>query len=201
MLLKDLFKIQKAITTSREFFKDSTGIKCVHYGDIYKNYSFKFIDSSEIINSFSEKVKNQIILKEDSIIIPDVTETISDYGHLTYIRFDGTPYINGTHALAITSNGGNLTYLFYYLQNSSNIKKIQSLLLGSTVFGISIKDLENLKLENFGDHTVQQHIVDIIVHLIFFLFFYLKFHFLVAIVLTHLKLLLFFLLFLLVSYH
>lgn len=200
MLLKDLFKIQKATTTSREFFKNSIGIKCVHYGDIYKNYSFKFINSSKIINSFSKNVKEQMILNEDSIIIPDVTETISDYGHSTYVKFDGTPYINGTHALAITSTGGNLKYLFYYLQNSSNIKKIQSLLLGSTVFGISIKDFENLKLENFADYDTQQHIVDIIVHLIYSLSFYLNFHFLVAIFLIHLKLLLFFPLFLLASY-
>ena len=163
MKLFNLYKIQKATTTSREFFINNSGIKCVHYGDIYKNYSFKFINSSNIINSFSKDVKTSLILKEDSIIIPDVTETVSDYGHPTYIKYDGTPYINGTHALAITSNGGNLKYLFYYLQNPSNIKRLQSLLLGSTVFGISIKDFEKFELIEYeGDRTCQQHIVDII---------------------------------------
>ena len=163
MKLFNLYKIQKATTTSREFFINNSGIKCVHYGDIYKNYSFKFINSSNIINSFSKDVKTSLILKEDSIIIPDVTETVSDYGHPTYIKYDGTPYINGTHALAITSNGGNLKYLFYYLQNPSNIKRLQSLLLGSTVFGISIKDFEKFELKEYeSDRTYQQHIVDII---------------------------------------
>ena len=163
MKLFNLYKIQKATTTSREFFINDDGIKCVHYGDIYKNYSFRFIKSSKIINTFSKEVKNSMILKEDSIIIPDVTETVSDYGHPTYIKYDGVPYINGTHALAITSAGGNLKYLFYYLQNPSNIKRLQSLLLGSTVFGISIKDFENFELINYKEaNSCQQHIVDII---------------------------------------
>ena len=163
MKLFNLYKIQKATTTSREFFINDDGIKCVHYGDIYKNYSFRFIKSSKIINTFSKEVKNSMILKEDSIIIPDVTETVSDYGHPTYIKYDGVPYINGTHALAITSAGGNLKYLFYYLQNPSNIKRLQSLLLGSTVFGISIKDFENFELINYKEaDACQQHIVDII---------------------------------------
>ena len=35
-------------------------------------------------------------------IFPDVTETVSDWGHFTYIKYDGTPYINGTHAVALT---------------------------------------------------------------------------------------------------
>ena len=163
MKLSNLYEIQKSTTTSREFFIDDNGIKCVHYGDIYKNYSFRFIKSSNIINSFSKDVKNEIILREDAIIIPDVTETVSDYGHPTYIEYDGTSYINGTHTLAIKSKGGNLKYLFYYLQNSCNIKRLQSLLLGSTVFGISKKDFENFELINYSeDKAAQQHIVDII---------------------------------------
>ena len=52
MKLSNLYEIQKSTTTSREFFIDDNGIKCVHYGDIYKNYSFRFIKSSNIINSF-----------------------------------------------------------------------------------------------------------------------------------------------------
>lgn len=161
MKLSNFYQIQKAITTSREFFVSKSGIKCVHYGDIYKNYSFRFIKSSNIINSFSKEVKKDIILEEDSLIIPDVTETVSDYGHPTYIQYDGIPYINGTHTFAIKTNRGNLKYLFYYLQNPSNIKRLQSLLLGSTVFGISKKDFENFELVNYNeDEVVQKQIVD-----------------------------------------
>ena len=76
MKLKDKIIIHKAITTSREYFQDNIGIKCVHYGDIYKNYSGKTVLSSNIINSFINDVSPEKILYCDSIIVPDVTETI-----------------------------------------------------------------------------------------------------------------------------
>ena len=56
MKINKKVSFHKAITTSREFFKEGTGIKCVHYGDIYKNYSGKKVCSSNIINSFANPV-------------------------------------------------------------------------------------------------------------------------------------------------
>ena len=64
MKINKKVSFHKAITTSREFFKEGTGIKCVHYGDIYKNYSGKKVCSSNIINSFANPVaaeKNLIL--------------------------------------------------------------------------------------------------------------------------------------------
>ena len=162
MKLQDKITIHKAITTSREFFRDNLGIKCVHYGDIYKNYSGKTILSSNIINSFVNEVLPEKILYCDSIIVPDVTETVSDWGHFTYIKYDGTPYINGTHAIALTSSSTDeLQYLFRYLSSNLNRKRLQTLLNGSTVFQIGIKDFYAFSLENYHDETsTQKHIVD-----------------------------------------
>ena len=165
MKIKDLFNIKKSNTTSREFFSNN-GINCIHYGDIYKNYSYKIILSSKIINKFSLNIEKEKIIYSDSLILPDVTETISDFGHITYIKYDNFPYINGTHTFAITPKvnvENNLKYLFYYLQSPKIKKQLQTLLLGSTVFQISKKDLENFELQNMHNKDDQQHIVDIIV--------------------------------------
>ena len=162
MKLQDKITIHKAIKTSREFFQDNIGIKCVHYGDIYKNYSGKTVLSSIIINSFVNDVQPEKILYCDSIIVPDVTETVSDWGHFTYIKYDGVPYINGTHAIALTSNSvEELKYLFRYLSSNLNRKRLQTLLNGSTVFQISIKDFNAFSLENYhNEPTEQSHIDD-----------------------------------------
>lgn len=163
MRIKDLFEINKAITTSREFFDDNKGIPCVHYGDIYRFYNEKTILSSNILNKFTLNLDKLKTINQDSIIMPDVTETITDFGHLTYIKYDKTQYINGTHTLAILNNkNNNLKYLFYYLQSSKIKKQLQTLLLGSTVFQISKKDLENFELQSIHNENEQQHIVDII---------------------------------------
>ena len=163
MKINKKVSFHKAITTSREFFKEGTGIKCVHYGDIYKNYSGKKVCSSNIINSFANPVAAEKILYCDSIIVPDVTETVSDWGHFTYIEYDGAPYINGTHAIAITCNSNDeLKYIFRYLSSNLNRKRLQSYLNGSTVFQINVKDFGLFSLENYHDNPVdQQHIVDI----------------------------------------
>ena len=163
MRIKDLFEINKAITTSREFFDNNKGIPCVHYGDIYRFYNEKTILSSNILNKFTLNLDKLKPINQDSIIMPDVTETITDFGHLTYIKYDKTQYINGTHTLAILNNrNNNLKYFFYYLQSSKIKKQLQTLLLGSTVFQISKKDLENFELQSIHNESEQQHIVDII---------------------------------------
>ena len=163
MKIKNLFIIKTPNTTSRKYLNDTDGVFCVHYGDIYKNYSNKFIKSSKIINKFNFKIDKTKYIFEDSIILPDVTETISDFGHLTYIINDNNNYINGTHTFAICSkNNNNLKYLFYYLQSKANKKRLQSLLLGSTVFQLSLKDFNNFELKEYHSSDIQQHIVDII---------------------------------------
>ena len=117
--------------------------------------------------------------------MPDVTETITDFGHLTYIKYDKTQYINGTHTLVILNNrNNNLKYLFYYLQSSKIKKQLQTLLLGSTVFQISKKDLENFELQSI--HSEQRHIVDIIAYLKFLLLSLLILDFLLINLLVHL---------------
>ena len=108
MKIKDLFEINKAITTSREYFDDNIGISCIHYGDIYRYYNEKTVLSSKILNKFTLDIDKNKILSQDSIIMPDVTETISDFGHLTYIKYDNIKYINGTHTLTILNNKNNI---------------------------------------------------------------------------------------------
>lgn len=187
MRIKDLFEINKGITTSREFFDDNKGIPCVHYGDIYRFYNEKTILSSNILNKFTLNLDKLKPINQDSIIMPDVTETITDFGHLTYIKYDKTQYINGTHTLVILNNrNNNLKYLFYYLQSSKIKKQLQTLLLGSTVFQISKKGLENFELQSIHSENEQRHIVDIIAYLKFLLLSLLILDFLLINLLVHL---------------
>jgi restriction endonuclease S subunit len=164
MVLSEKVKIMRPNTTSREFFDPENGIKCVHYGDIYKNYSGKTINSSAIINRFAQDVSVEKVLHCDSVIVPDVTETVSDWGHFVYVKYDGTPYINGTHTFAITCKSTiTLRYLFRYLQASDNVKRLQTLLNGSTVFQISIANFNAFELQNYhDDEQTQRYIVDLI---------------------------------------
>lgn len=90
-------------------------------------------------------------------------------------------------------------YLYYYLSTDSFINYVVSTSKGTKMPRGDKKAILNYEI-NVHNIYEQQHIVDIIVHLIYSRFFYLKLHFLVAIFLIHLKLLLFFPLSLLESY-
>ena len=164
MKLSEKVNILRPNTTSREFFANSGGVKCVHYGDVYKNYSGKVIKSSTIINNFSLPVASSKILTCDAIIVPDVTETIEDWGHFVYIHYDGIPYTNGTHTFALVSeNSLELQYLFFYLQSKNNRYRLQAFLNGSTVFQISLSNFYSFELDNYENNiNEQRHIVDLI---------------------------------------
>ena len=161
MKLEKLFLAKKAINTSMEYLSSSSKIPCIQYADIYKYYSHKAILSSKIINDMLHVSFNKYI-SEDTIVIPDVTETINDFGNSLYIKYDGISYINGTHTIAITSqNNIDLKYLFCYLQNNKNKKKLQSLLRGRTVFQLPLKNILNFELVDYDININNQlHIVD-----------------------------------------
>ncbi|MGD9679511.1 MAG: restriction endonuclease subunit S [Vulcanibacillus sp.] len=161
MKLSEVIKLYRPTTTSR-IDLSTYGTKCIHYGDIYKMYSNKVISSTQILNSFTKKVKQEKIIKLNAIIFPDVTESVSDFGHFVYIEYDGEAYINGTHTFAITSNKINLRYLFYYLQSNNTRARLKQLLKGDTVFQLSFNDMLNLDISNAHSIAIQQHIVDII---------------------------------------
>jgi len=148
MRLADVVKIYSPNTTSRNYMTDMDGLKCVHYGDIYRNYTDREIASSNILNFISLKFPEHKVIRQNAIIVADVSETLDDWGHVTFIKFDGTPFINGTHTFAIVSDcATTLRYLFYYLRDDINIKKLRQFLTGVTVFQMSIKSLSNFKLE------------------------------------------------------
>ena len=171
MKLEERFKTFRPNTTSRAFLTNDVGVKCVHYGDIYKNYSNSVVASSKIINRFTESVSDDKVFECDSIIFPDCTETIDDFGHFVYIKYDGEPYINGTHTFAITCDSNELLYLFFYLQSTFNRLRLQTLLNGSTVYQLSFKNLNSFILESFETNSqTQQHIVNPMTHLRFSLF-------------------------------
>jgi len=148
MRLDGAVKIYSPNTTSRSFMTDTDGLKCVHYGDIYKNYSDREINSSNIHNSISLKFPEHKIIKRNAIIIADVSETVDDWGHVTFIKYDGIPFINGTHTFAIVSEcATTLRYLFYYLRDETNRKRLRQFLTGVTVFQMNIKSLNKYKIE------------------------------------------------------
>jgi len=148
MRFDNVVKIYRPNTTSRSYMTEMDGLRCVHYGDIYKNYTGRELKSSDIINSISIEFPESKIIRQNAIIIADVSETIDDWGHVTFIKFDGTPYINGTHTFAIVCDcETTLKYLFYYFRNDASIKTLRQFLTGVTVFQMSIKSLSSFKLE------------------------------------------------------
>jgi type I restriction enzyme S subunit len=138
------------------------GLKCVHYGDIYRNYSSKKIASSNIVNSICLEFPEHKIIKQNAIVIADVSETLDDWGHVTLIEFDGTPFINGTHTFAIVSDCEvTLKYMFYFLRNPTNIKRLRQFLSGITVFQMSLKFLSAFSIE-LPPLPAQAHITEIL---------------------------------------
>ena len=148
MRLDSVVKIYSPCTTSRSFMTDTDGLKCVHYGDIYRNYSDREIDSSNILNSISLEYAEHKIIKQNAIIVADVSETLDDWGHVTFIKYNGTPFINGTHTFAIVCDCAiTLRYLFYYLRDETNKKRLRQFLTGVTVFQMSIKSLNKYNID------------------------------------------------------
>ena len=162
MRLDNVVKTYRPNTTSRSYMNGMDRLKCVHYGDIYKNYTDRKLKSSDILNSISIDFPEHKIIKRNAIIIADVSETIDDWGHVTFIEFDGTPFINGTHTFAIVSDcETTLKYLFYYLRSDTTTKILRRFLTGVTVFQMSIKSLSSFKLE-LPSIVAQTRIADIL---------------------------------------
>jgi hypothetical protein len=163
MILSKKTRILRPNTTSRKYFIRKYGVNCAHCGDIYKNNSRKIINSSAIINSFAQDVSIKKILHCDFVIAPDVAKTVSDWGHFAYVKYDGTQYINGTHAFAITCKTAvGFRHFFYYLQVCNNAKHPQTMLNGYTIFQTSSANFNVFCLQNYHeDESKQQHIVDI----------------------------------------
>ena len=162
MRLDNVVKIYGPNTTSRSFLAAVGGLKCVHYGDIYKNYSDREVASSHIINSIALEFAENKIIKQNAIIIADVSETIDDWGHVTFIKYDGAPFINGTHTFAIVCDcTTTLRYLFYYLRDETNRRRLRQFLTGVTVFQMSIKSLSKYKID-LPPQKIQTRIADIL---------------------------------------
>jgi restriction endonuclease S subunit len=80
---------------------------------------------------------------------------------MTFVKFDGTPYINGTHTFALVNEcDATLKCLFYYLRDDMSIKKLRQFLTGVTVFQMSIKSLSAFKVE-LPPLSTQARIADI----------------------------------------
>lgn len=205
MLLKKLCKFSKGIQLKRDETNTTFEIPYLHYGDIYKIYDVKLnldneIDSIIKVNSSYYNPKYQI--NNNDIVMNLTSENYSDLGKCILIKnYNNRKFLAGmeTNLIKIISNEILPDYLNYYFESKNFINKLQQYAYGMKVFRIRPNDILNFDIF-LPAISEQQHIVDIIVHLIYSRFFYLKLHFLVAIFLIHLKLLLFFPLSLLESY-
>lgn len=205
MLLKTLCNFSKGAQIKRDETNTKYEIPYLHYGDIYKLYDVKLNLDNEIdniikVNSSYYNLKYQI--NNNDIVMNLTSENYSDLGKCILIKnFNNRKFLAGmeTNLIKIISNKILPNYLNYYFESQNFINKLQQYAYGMKVFRVRPNDILNFDIF-LPAISEQQHIVDIIVHLIYSLSFYLNFHFLVAIFLIHLKLLLFFPLFLLASY-
>lgn len=153
------------------------------------NNSFKYIYKTEksISKQGLEKSSTNMLNKDDIII--SARGTVGCLAQLYY------PMAFNQSCYGIRSNNKNLMqdYLYYWL--IANIDKFKKQTHGAVFDTITKNTFDTIEIV-YPSLEYQQHIVDIIVHLIYYQSFYLKLHFLLTIFLTHLKLLLFFPLFL-----
>ena len=199
-----MIKLKKLCTLITKGTSPST------YGYNFEKNGIKFIRSENLsdsrlltnVNLFISKEANNV-LKRSIINENDVLMSIAGayLGKLAFVTKKDIPS-NTNQAVAIIridAKNALPMYIYYYLSSDKINKYINNINSQSAQPNINLKQVGNIpiKLHSIDE---QQHIVDIIVHLIYSLSFYLNFHFLVAIFLIHLKLLLFFPLFLLASY-
>lgn len=198
--LNQLYEISSGISKSSDNF--GFGNPFLSFSVVFNNFHIPE-KLNDLINTTQNEI-NKFSIKRGDVFITRTSEKIEELGKscVALKNYENATY-NG-FCKRLRPIVDESVILPEYAQYLFRTKQFTNQIIYSSPMSTRASlNEEILHSVNLSIHLLeeQQHIVDIIVHLIYSLYFYLKLHFLVAIFLIHLKLLLFFPLFLLESYH
>lgn len=197
--LNQLYEISSGISKSSDNF--GFGNPFLSFSVVFNNFHIPE-KLNDLINTTNNEI-NKFSIKRGDVFITRTSEKIEELGKscVALKNYENATY-NG-FCKRLRPIVDESVILPEYTQYLFRTKQFTNQIIYSSPMSTRASlNEEILNSVSLNIHTLeeQQHIVDIIVHLIYSRFFYLKLHFLVAIFLIHLKLLLFFPLFLLESY-
>jgi type I restriction enzyme S subunit len=161
---KELFKLAeiRVSNVDKKIYPDKALVKLCNYMDVYNNdyinsklaYSIGSADANELLR-FGLK-KNDVIITKDS-------ETPDDIAISSIVTEDIVNLVCGYHLAIIRPNSDELDgmFLMFKLKDNEIVRYFSNAAKGSTRFGLSIGDIENVKLK-YPSVPEQRHIAHIL---------------------------------------
>ncbi|HNW74430.1 MAG TPA: restriction endonuclease subunit S, partial [Bacteroidales bacterium] len=147
MRKKELFKLAeiRVSNVDKKIYPDKELVKLCNYMDVYNNdyinsnlsYSIGSADANELLR-FGLK-KNDVIITKDS-------ETPDDIAISSIVTEDIVNLVCGYHLAIIRPNSDELDgmFLMFKLKDNEIVRYFSNAAKGSTRFGLSIGDIENV---------------------------------------------------------
>jgi len=156
-ILGDIAQTFRGLPIPRDRTSIENEIPYLHYGDVYKKYSY-YLDllqiKKEIIKiSRDEKIKDYQYLRTDDIVINLTSENYEDLGKSIYIKNDKDLLVSGMETTIVRiTNTEDFYPLFlkYYFDTSYFYNDIMQYIRGMKVFRVNPNDLLRAKLPNIS---------------------------------------------------
>jgi type I restriction enzyme S subunit len=161
---KELYKLAeiRVSNVDKKIYQDKALVKLCNYMDVYNNdyinsklaYSIGSADANELLR-FGLK-KNDVIITKDS-------ETPDDIAISSIVTEDIVNLVCGYHLAIIRPNSEEIDgmFLMFKLKDNEIVRYFSNAAKGSTRFGLSIGDIENVKLK-YPSLTEQRRIAHIL---------------------------------------
>lgn len=147
---KELYKLAeiRVSNVDKKIYPDKALVKLCNYMDVYNN---DYIDS-KLAYSIGSADANELLrfgLKKNDVIITKDSETPDDIAISSIVTEDIVNLVCGYHLAIIRPNSDELDGLFlmFKLKDNEIVRYFSNAAKGSTRFGLSIADIENVKLK------------------------------------------------------
>ncbi|WP_153731835.1 restriction endonuclease subunit S [Sporosarcina obsidiansis] len=149
----DVFDLGGSLSISRANLCDE-GICYLHYGDIHKTQeNFMSVnrdyDTLPKYNISLEEISSKYLLKDGDIVFADASEDYEGIGKaVAIINPENIPFISGLHTIVARDTNDTISYNYkrYFLSDWNIRKQLMILATGTSVYGLSKPNLQNLKI-------------------------------------------------------
>ncbi len=151
----DIFSFVSTYAFSRKnlSYDEGNQVFNIHYGDIYANFKGNFIDFERNkiprLIPIIKVTSSEHFLKDGDLIMADVSEDYEGVGECMEVRnLNGRKALGGLHTFVIRDKKGSTipTFRTYLFNNTVVRNQLRKIATGSSVHGISKKNLANISL-------------------------------------------------------
>ena len=167
--LGDVCTFAKGLSIPRDRTSTKLEIPYLHYGDIYKKYSFRVDLATEYDSilkiSSNEPYKEEQLLKDGDIVYALTSESIADLGKsAVIINKNDKLFISGMETTIMRVNRRDLlnpAYLNYLIQSKTFYKILQQYVTGMKVYRVHPRDISRITIQ-VPPLAVQSHMVELL---------------------------------------